>query len=141
MTAEEFRQLHSELIRQVQGIEYDLKLIYAAIKPGDFDTNYREVQSYSLGVLARELRDLDYSDEYPDFTEDEYDFIDHIRVLRNYWCHQCYIDFMYIKNEAMREDKFMKIADQLESDEKQTRALFQKLESFRLDELERYGRI
>ncbi len=133
--------LHSALIRQVQGIEYDLKLIYAAIKPGDFETNYREVQNFSLGEISRELRELDYSDNYPDFTPDEYDLIDDIRVMRNYWCHQCYVDFMYITNEAMREEKFGKVAEDLLCDEQQTKALFEKLEAFRLDELERYGRM
>ncbi len=32
MTRDTFKLIHSELIQQVQGIEYDLKLIYSAIK-------------------------------------------------------------------------------------------------------------
>ena len=141
MTQDTFRHLHSELIRQVQGIEYDLKLIYAAIKPGNFDENYQQVQNFSMGEIAGNLKKLDYSDNIPDLSEQEYDLIDRIRVIRNYWCHQCYVDFMYITNEAMKEEKFNEVCEQLIQDEQHTRTLFQKLEVFRTTELKTYGRI
>lgn len=141
MTFDEFQRMHSELIRQVQGIEYDLKLIYAAIKEGDFETNYLEVQTDSLGQIAGGLKALDYSDNIPDLSEEEYALIDSIRVLRNYWCHQCYVDFMYINNAAMRGERFGEVAEKLCNDEQKTRALFEKLEEFRMSELKQYGRI
>lgn len=141
MTQDTFRHLHSELIRQVQGIEYDLKLIYAAIKPGNFDENYQQVQNFSMGEIAGNLKKLDYSDNIPDLSEQEYDLIDRIRVIRNYWCHQCYVDFMYINNPVLQEERFQQIALQLSQDEAQTGALLRKLEEFRLQELKRYGRM
>lgn len=141
MTYDTFKMIHSELIQQVQGIEYDLKLIYAAIKDGDFEKNFTEVQNFSLGEIARDLKELDYSDNIPDLSKEEYDTINDIRIMRNYWCHQCYIDFMYIKNDALREEKFAEIAERLRSDENRTYALFKKLESFRITELKTYGRI
>lgn len=141
MNLNTFKLIHSELIQQVQGIEYDLKLIYAAIKSGELDENFAAVQHFSLGEIAVELKKLDYSDHVPDLSEDEYALIDRIRLIRNYWCHQCYIDFMYIQNPDMRESKFNKIAEKLQQDESQTYELFCKLEDFRLKELKRYGRI
>ncbi len=141
MTYDTFKMIHSELIQQVQGIEYDLKLIYAAIKDGDFEKNFTEVQNFSLGEIARDLKELDYSDNIPDLSKEEYDTINDIRIMRNYWCHQCYIDFMYINNDALREEKFSEIAKRLCSDENRTYALFKKLESFRITELKTYGRI
>ena len=141
MTRNEFKLIHSELIQQVQGIEYDLKLIYAAMKDGNFERNYIEVQNYSLGEIARLLKETDYSDNIPDLSEEEYRLIDNIRVIRNYWCHQCYVDYMYISNDAMREEKFNTIAEKLHNDENKTYALFCKLEKFRVTELKTYGRI
>lgn len=141
MDYEAFKLLHSELICKVQGIEYDLKLIYAAIKEGDFEKNFSEVQNLSLGDAALSLKRIDYADNIPDLSEQEYDFIDKIRVLRNYWCHQCYVDFMYINNEAMREEKFNEIFAKLKSDETQIAELFDKLEKFRITELKTYGRM
>ncbi len=48
---------------------------------------------------------------------------------------------MYIKNDAMREEKFQKIAERLKRDENKTYSLFTKLEKFRITELKTYGRI
>lgn len=141
MTRDTFKIIHSELIQQVQGIEYDLKIIYAAIKDGDFEKNFLEVKNLSLGEITHDLRELDYSDSIPDLSNEEYELIDKIRVIRNYWCHQCYIDFMYISNDSMREEKFQKIAKRLSDDENKTYALFSKLEKFRMTELKTYGRI
>lgn len=141
MTRDTFKLIHSELIQQVQGIEYDLKLIYAAIKNGDFEKNYNEVKDFSLGKIAHDLQILDYSDSIPDLSKEDYELINRIRLIRNYWCHQCYIDFMYISNDSLREEKFQSIAKKLSDDETQTYALFKKLESFRITELKTYGRI
>lgn len=141
MTENEFKTMHSELIKNVQGIEYDLKLIYAAIKDGNFEENYKLVQNFSFGEIAHNLKELDYSDNIPDLSEYEYELIDNIRVIRNYWCHQCYVDFMYITNFAMREEKFLKICEQLISDQEKITPLFNKLEKFRMTELKTYGRI
>lgn len=96
MDRDTFKMIHSELIQQVQGIEYDLKLIYAAMKSGDFDENYEEVKEMSLGSITKELKRLDNSDNMPDLSNKDYETIDRIRHMRNYWCHQCYVDFMYI---------------------------------------------
>jgi len=141
VTRDTFKLIHSELIQQVQGIEYDLKLIYAAIKDGDFEENYKSVQNFSLGEIARDLKELDYSDNIPDLSEQEYELIDSIRKIRNYWCHQCYIDYMYIANDCLREEKFQQIAQKLKKDEEKTYSLFRKLEKFRITELKTYGRI
>ena len=39
MTRDTFKIIHSELIQQVQCIEYDLKVMYATMKKGSFQSN------------------------------------------------------------------------------------------------------
>ena len=85
----------------------------------------------NLGKIARELEQLDNSDDMPEFSEEEYNIIDEIREIRNYWCHQCYLDFMYIENNFEREKAFQKVATKLHYDEFRTYALFEKTESMR----------
>ncbi len=140
MDRDTFKMIHSELIQQVQGIEYDLKLIYAAMKSGDFDENYGEVKEMSLGTITKELKRLDNRDNMPDLSNKDYETIDRIRHMRNYWCHQCYVDFMYIQDDDIRENKFQEIARKLSYDENNTWDLFQKLEAFRIKEIKRYNR-
>ena len=99
MDRNRFKLIHSELIQQVQCIENNLKIIYAAMHKGNFKSNLKSVEKMNLGKIARELEKLDNSDNLPDFSEEEYTTIDEIREIRNYWCHQCYLDFVYIEND------------------------------------------
>ena len=141
MTRDEFKVLHSELIMQVQCIENNLRIIYAAMKPGDFKDNIDDLEKANLGRIMKELKKLDYSDGHPDLAEADYDLIDQIRELRNYWCHQCYLDYIYISDEAQRERRFQEIANRLNHDENRTWALNKKIKKICFQKLKEYNRI
>ena len=138
MDRDTFKLIHSELIQQVQGVEHNLKLIYAAMCSGNFNENYNSVQKMNLGKIARKLEQLDNSDDLPELSEEDYRTIDEIREIRNYWCHQCYIDFMYVQNDQKRENAFQKVAKKLHYDEHRTYALFKKTEDMCLIIMGRY---
>lgn len=138
MDRDTFKLIHSELIQQVQCTEFNLKRIYAAMKNGDFNDNFNDLKNSNLGVIARKLKDLDYSDKLPEFTEEEYKTIDDIRKIRNYWCHQCYLDYIYIQNDNEREIRFQEIANRLHYDELRTYDLFKKTESMYKYVFEKY---
>lgn len=120
MDRDTFKLIHSELIQQVQCIEFNLKRTYAAMNKGNFDDNFYKLEKSNLGKIARKLEKLDYSDECPELSEEDYELIDEIREIRNYWCHQCYLDFVYIQNDIEREKQFQKIAQRLQKDENRT---------------------
>ena len=138
MDRDTFKLIHSELIQQVQCTEFNLKRIYAAMKDGNFNDNFNDLKNSNLGVIARKLKDLDYSDNLPEFTEEEYKTIDDIRKIRNYWCHQCYLDYIYIQNDNEREIRFQEIANRLHYDELRTYDLFKKTESMYKYVIEKY---
>ena len=138
MDRNRFKLIHSELIQQVQCIENNLKIIYAAMHKGNFKSNLKSVEKMNLGKIARELEELDNSDNLPDFSEEEYTTIDEIREIRNYWCHQCYLDFVYIENDYERERAFKKVAERLHYDEYRTYDLFKKTEEMRFAIIEKY---
>lgn len=138
MNRDTFKLIHSELIQQVQCVENNLKIIYAAMRKGNFDNNLKTVEKMNLGKIARELEELDNSDDIPEFSEEEYNTIDEIREIRNYWCHQCYLDFIYIKNNYEREKAFQKVAKKLHYDEERTYDLFEKTEKMRLSIMKKY---
>ena len=138
MDRNRFKLIHSELIQQVQCIENNLKIIYAAMHKGNFKSNLKSVEKMNLGKIARELEELDNSANLPDFSEEEYTTIDEIREIRNYWCHQCYLDFVYIENDYERERAFKKVAERLHYDEYRTYDLFKKTEEMRFAIIEKY---
>ena len=132
MNRDTFKMIHSELIQQVQCIEFDLRRIYAVMCEGKFEDNYRALENCSLGKITKELKKLDYSDDFPELSEEDYKMINDIRVIRNYWCHQCYLDFVYINNDRQREREFQKIAKRLQQDEQRTYYLSEKTEKLYL---------
>lgn len=138
MTRETFKIIHSELILQVQLIENDLRLIYAAMKPGDFDHNVDYLEKANLGRIIAELKELDYSDGYPDLSEKDYRLLNEIREIRNYWCHQCYLDFVYITDDCLREEKFRQISERLRKDENRTWDLHERMQKLRGKKLKEY---
>ena len=138
MDRNRFKLIHSELIQQVQCIENDLKIIYAAMCKGNFNSNLKYVEKMNLGKIVRELEELDNSDDMPELSEEDYNTIDEIREIRNYWCHQCYLDFVYIENAYEREQVFQKVADKLHYDEYRTHDLSVKTEKMRLIIMRKY---
>lgn len=132
MNKDTFKMIHSDLIQQVQCIEFDLRRIYAVMCEGKFEDNYRALENCSLGKITKELKKLDYSDDFPELSEEDYKMINDIRVIRNYWCHQCYLDFVYINNDRQREREFQKIAKRLQQDVQRTYYLSEKTEKLYL---------
>ena len=133
MTRDKFKLIHSELIMQVQCIESDLRIIYAAMKSGDFEDNYEELEKAKLGRIIKSLRELDYSDGLPYLSEADYELIDQIREIRNFWCHQCYLDYIYIQNEWQQESKFQRIANRLSNEHNRIYNLHCKLQDLYFD--------
>lgn len=133
MTREQFKILHSEIMMYFQCIEFDLKRIYAGMSSEDFDDEMDMLDTSNLGNTLRKLKRLDHSDGNPWLSETEYDQLDRIRELRNYWCHQCYLDYIYINVEWQRENKFQRIANRLYNEHGRVYNLHQKLQDLYFD--------
>jgi hypothetical protein len=80
-----------------QFMENDLKLIYAGMLDGVFYKNIEVVRSNfkGLGQIVQALELLDNSDSNPYFTKDTYILLNRLARQRNYYCHQCCVDFCY----------------------------------------------
>lgn len=123
---------------QVQTIEQDLRIIYAAMKDGDFEKNFEVLENASMGKIINTLRDLDHSDGKPVLQEQDYQLLNQIREIRNYWAHQCYLDFVYIEDNDEREERFQEVANKLHYDENRTWDLHERMEKLRLKMINKY---
>ena len=127
MNYDTFKLIHSELIMSVQYIEQDLKLIYSILKGGKFYDNYSDVENAPLGKLLKSLQELDHELGYSKIKEKDYDLLNQIREIYNYWCHQCYINFHYIENSQEHDKAFQKVANRLYEDKLRVYDLQQKI--------------
>ncbi len=135
-----FKVVHSELIMSIQYIEQDLKLIYAAVKGGDIEQNFSDFKKMNLGKIITEFRELDKATGFAQFSEDSYTLLDEIRKIRNYWCHQCYLDFHYYTNPKEHDEAYRKVAERLHFDELRVFKLQQKIEKLRKREVQKYNK-
>lgn len=130
MTREEFKILHSELIMYCQCIEFDLKRIYAGMSDDKFSESMDMLETSNLGRTLIELKKLDYSDGVLDLPAEGYELLNNIREIRNYWCHQCYLDYIYINDEVKKEKTFLHVAERLLKEHKFFAKIHEDLENF-----------
>lgn len=138
MDYETFKMIHSELIMSVQYIEQDLRIIYSTIKPGNYKDNYAVVDNAPLGKLLKEMHELDDELGYSKIKDKDYELLDQIREIRNYWCHQCYLDFHYEVDPQKHEQKFNQVAERLHYDELRVYDLQKKIEKLRRSVIKKY---
>lgn len=131
MDYDTFKLIHSELIMSVQYIEQDLRIIYSTLKAGDYEENFAEVDEAPLGRMLKNLHGLDEELGYSKIKQTDYKLLDEIREIRNYWCHQCYLDFHYIEDPVKHNEAFQDVAERLHYDETRVYELQKKIEKLR----------
>lgn len=139
MTRDYFMMRYGELLFYFQCIENDLNSIYACMRKGDFDENLDALSKGNLGKTIKKLKKIDLSDGNPDLSDSDYRLLDEIRKTRNYWTHQCFLDYVYIQNEYERDDTFKKISRRLRNDHNRLRKLHKNIERFRLSKVKEYN--
>ena len=102
-TFDKYKYLLGETIMLYQLMENDLRLMFAGMTSGDFYSNLDKVKATykGLGQLVQALEQLDNMDSSPYFTRETYALLNRLARQRNYYCHQCCLDFCY--NPQFRE--------------------------------------
>jgi len=115
MNFDEFRIKHSDLIHHFQIIEGDLKWIFAIMLAGELDDNYSKVEKMTLGQIVNKLKELDKSGGEQYISDSDYNFLKQMTEKRNYWCHECYRDFVYETNWEY-SNEYQKVCQKLDRD-------------------------
>ena len=137
MTRDDFKILHSELIMYCQCIEFDLKRIYSGMSEANFDDTMDMLENSNLGRTLKKLKTLDFSDGTLDLSESLYEDLNEVREIRNYLCHQCYIDFIYIENAEIKENEFQMLSRRLENERNRLYNIHRVLERIYLSEYDK----
>ena len=137
-----YKYLLGDTIINYQLIENDLKMIYAGMLSGDFNDNidYVDKTFHGLGQIINALQKLDNSDNKPYFSKEDYKILKKLAKDRNYYCHQCAIDFGYIQN-FINSTEFKKNYSKLQSVNTEIKRMQKLTEDFRLEILKKYNRI
>lgn len=140
MTLDLFHQTLGQTIMFCQIIENDVKLIYAAMKAGDINKNLKELEKYTLGNAISVLKELDYSDGEAYLSNNDYDFLFKISAIRNHYCHETYLKFVYC-DKVLTSDAFLSEYETLKRDNANLYLVFKKIEKVRVQAMKDYNRI
>ena len=113
---DKYKYILGETIVLYQFLENDLKIIFAGILKGNFYKNIEYVRSEykGLGQVVKALEELDNSDSSPYFSKETYIVLNKLARQRNYYCHQCCVDFAYnpdFKNSIEFRESLEKLID------------------------------
>lgn len=113
---DKYKYILGETIVLYQFLENDLKIIFAGILKGNFYKNIEYVRSEykGLGQVVKALEELDNSDSSPYFSKETYMVLNKLARQRNYYCHQCCVDFAYnpdFKNSIEFRESLEKLID------------------------------
>lgn len=139
MGFETFKDYYATAMMHYQRIEHDIKLIYAFMLKGNTDDNLESIDNKTLGTMIRILEKLDYSDNKPFISRDDYKFLKDICDKRNYWAHQAFVDFIY-KENPLNSKEYKDVSSSLESDSNEVERASDILEEMRIECCEKYGR-
>lgn len=137
-----YKYMIGETILFYQLIENDLKLIYAGMLKGDFDRNLIIVNNeyHGMGQIINALKKLDNSDGKPYFADNDYKLLSKLAKERNYYCHQCYVDFCYVQN-FIYSKQYSESCDKLEKTNGEIQHIQGQTEDIRLKILKQFNRI
>ena len=131
MKYETFTYLHSETIKYCQIIEGDLKWIYSFLHVGNVDDTRDALDNLTFGQIVKKLKQLDNSDGNPNLSASDYYFLSQMAQKRNYWCHECYRDFVYVSNWVYSAE-FAKVCEKLQRDHDKLEVVCTNVENLKL---------
>lgn len=132
MNINTFKILHSETIKFCQIIEGYLKWIYSLMHTGNVGENHSKLEKKTLGQVVSMLKKLDKSSGEQFISDDDYNFLKQMTEKRNYWCHVCYRDFMYVEN-PLTSLAYEKVCEKLQRDHDRLEQVFKNVEKAKLD--------
>ena len=139
---DKYKYILGETIVLYQFLENDLKIIFAGILKGNFYKNIEYVRSEykGLGQVVKALEELDNSDSSPYFSKETYILLNKLARQRNYYCHQCCVDFAYnpdFKNSIEFRESLEKLIDTNNS----IKYVQPQIEEHKMNVLNRFNRV
>lgn len=90
MMTNEFRFNLCLFIEFFQYLERDLKSIYAKLIDGYYPDCFDEVAEKPIGTLIKKLKEVENNEQVKYLSNEDYENLEKVREMRNYWCHTCY---------------------------------------------------
>lgn len=135
LTTDEFRIAHSKIIEEFQWLEWTLKNMYSKLIEGHYPECFDEVAEKPLGELIKKLKDVEEQNKTHYLTDKDYINLKKIKDMRNYWCHNCYVEgdsYLEQQSDGSIVSKSRELLDRVKNDYEMVRELARKLVEIRI---------
>lgn len=129
--------LIGETLKFCQCIEFDIKALYAIMAKGDSEENLKNVEDLTLGEALKNLEELDYSDDKPYLSKDDYKYLSKINTKRNHIVHKTFQEYLYYP-EPLNYELFEKEFDYVKSFHDELEKLYKLIENIRIEAIDVY---
>lgn len=137
---DDFKIMLGDTIMLYQVVENDIRIIRAQMRKGDPEQNLEEdKEKYKgMGQIIYALEELDKNNHPQFFGDDVYRNLKRISHFRNYYCHECAIEFVY--ESKFPNPKFEEVFSKLKADHEELYNMFNGLEVVKQKVLNMYRR-
>lgn len=127
-----FNIMYAETMMYYQIIEHDVKFIFAYMRKGNLKDNFNDIETTTLGQMIKMLEKLDYSDNKPLISRDDYKYLSKICDNRNHWAHSVFLEFVY-KENWLYSKEYQNQSNKLEEDRERVEHAAKILEDIRIE--------
>lgn len=130
---EQYKFLLGETIMLYQLAEHDLRLIASLSVVGDYRSNLEKMKQdfKGLGQIVVFLKEMDKKRSKALFSENDYHVLLNLTRRRNYYCHECALDFVY-EPEFTDSDSFLSSYNNLVDDHEYLKDIQERIEEVRI---------
>ncbi len=97
----EYKYVVGNIMYFCQCIELNIKSIYFGMNLDLTPEEYEEMGRWTLGQTLTKLQELDYNDGHGYFKQSGYELLFELKEIRNYYAHECFLDWVYDKDNKL----------------------------------------
>lgn len=131
MNFHDFKFKAGEIVMFCQIIEANIKIIYANVLGGDKQLTWNEIAKDTLGTMCKKLEAFDKQNKL--LSSDDYYYLHLVAGIRNHWCHQAYINFLYVPGDFSQSVQYKQECAKLEVDHAKLSRIYKALEDIRIN--------
>lgn len=99
---------------------------------GNVNEHFNDIETVALDQMIKILKKLDWSDNKPLISKDDYSYLSKICENRNHWAHNLFSQFVY-KKGWLYSKEYQKQCDKFNEDRQKVERAAKILEEIRVD--------
>lgn len=129
----EYKFAVGSLLYLCQRIEHDIKEVYFLMSGDHSDEFYNHIKTMYINEVVDNLEQYECLNGSSLLSSDDYDLLRRINDIAGYYAHECYADWVYLKDSEVKENIFNESKEKLIEDHNTLLELRRVIEDLRIE--------